>query len=157
SSNCVSSPDCRSARRRARSASRPRRWNAAGARRAPGCAWRSTGGPARVTPDLRFRRVRALFEAALALPDAERTTFLARLRGEDAALRDEVGALLAADARVDDSREPPHSADEAANLVGRDVGGFHIVRQIGRGGMGTVWEAEQHAPRRRVALKAMHR
>jgi len=110
-----------------------------------------------VTPDLRFRRVRALFEAALALPDAERTTFLARLRGEDAALRDEVGALLAADARVDDFLEPPHSADEAANLVGRDVGGFHIVRQIGRGGMGTVWEAEQHAPRRRVALKAMHR
>jgi serine/threonine protein kinase len=33
------------------------------------------------------------------------------------------------------------------------VGGFRLLRPIGSGGMGEVWEAEQQRPRRRVALK----
>jgi tetratricopeptide (TPR) repeat protein/predicted Ser/Thr protein kinase len=36
------------------------------------------------------------------------------------------------------------------------VGDFRILREIGRGGMGTVFEAEQGNPRRRVALKIIH-
>jgi serine/threonine protein kinase len=36
------------------------------------------------------------------------------------------------------------------------VGGFRIVRRLGEGGMGVVWEAEQDHPRRRVALNVMH-
>jgi non-specific serine/threonine protein kinase/serine/threonine-protein kinase len=33
--------------------------------------------------------------------------------------------------------------------------GFRILREIGRGGMGVVFEAEQESPRRRVALKLL--
>ncbi|MHC5033202.1 MAG: tetratricopeptide repeat protein [Planctomycetota bacterium] len=37
----------------------------------------------------------------------------------------------------------------------RKVGDFHIVRELGRGGMGVVYEAEQTPMRRRVALKIL--
>jgi WD40 repeat protein/tRNA A-37 threonylcarbamoyl transferase component Bud32 len=33
--------------------------------------------------------------------------------------------------------------------------GYQVLRELGRGGMGTVYEAEQHIPRRRVALKVI--
>ncbi len=45
---------------------------------------------------------------------------------------------------------PPHAADDGA--VG-EVTGFRIIRPIGAGGMGRVFEAEQLEPRRPVAIK----
>ena len=45
----------------------------------------------------RWRRTEALFHAALELAPWQRTEFLAKLAGDDAALREEVEALLAAD------------------------------------------------------------
>ena len=37
----------------------------------------------------------------------------------------------------------------------KEIGDFRIVREIGRGGMGVVYEAEQTSMRRRVALKVL--
>ncbi|MCE5237165.1 protein kinase [bacterium] len=40
-------------------------------------------------------------------------------------------------------------------MQGQTIGGFRIIRELGRGGMGIVYEAEQALPRRHVALKVL--
>lgn len=43
-----------------------------------------------------------------------------------------------------------------APTAGTELGGFVLERELGRGGMGQVWEAQQRLPRRQVALKLLH-
>ncbi len=102
--------------------------------------------------------VRELFEQAAELSAGARDAFLSEACGGDAALRAEVEELLMA---LDDAGgflEPP-AAEEAAGArsgasSGTRIGRYTLLEQIGEGGMGTVWMAEQHEPvRRKVALK----
>ncbi|MCK5945084.1 MAG: protein kinase [Planctomycetes bacterium] len=107
-------------------------------------------------PD-RFRRVQELFDRALDVPAAERAAFLQRECGDDDALLADVTSLLDADAA------PTWTASEATSELamawslpaGARVGSFTIVRSIGEGGMGTVYEATQERPQRVVALKTL--
>ncbi len=92
-----------------------------------------------------FERVAGTFSRARRVVPAQREAFLDVECGDDDALRSEVRKLL--DAHDDAPVQPLAMAP--------GVPGFRILRRIGVGGMGTVYEAEQDHPRRRVALKVL--
>src|SRR5690606_30622641 len=111
----------------------------------------------------RFEDVFELFHAALEVPEDARAAWLAKRCGDDASLLAEVEELLAAHESDDDVLE--RSAD-ALRACADDVldeglppseriGPYRIVRAVATGGMGTVFEAEQEHPHRRVALKVL--
>ncbi|QDU65382.1 serine/threonine-protein kinase [Engelhardtia mirabilis] len=112
-----------------------------------------------------FRRVREAFEAALALPAEARVDAVRSALRDDPDLAREAERMLAAHATDERFLEPP-SAETLVDLAhrhethvvlqpGAHIGGFELVRPIGAGGMGEVWEARQESPARSVALKAL--
>ncbi len=101
-------------------------------------------------------RVRELYLEAADLPGDQRTAFLDRACAGDAELRAEVESLLAAAARRPAFLGSPTTAPPEApgETPGMRIGPYHLLQEIGRGGFGTVYMAEQDQPvRRRVALK----
>lgn len=104
-----------------------------------------------MTPE-RWQLVAQTFEAVLEVPAHERTAFLAQAASRDPALQLEVESLLAQDARLD------HAAATApTKIVGERVGAYRILRLIGEGGMGAVYEAarDDQAFERHVAIKLL--
>src|SRR5437660_7041985 len=108
-------------------------------------------------------RANDLFLKALELRSADaRHKYLDEACSEDAALRAEVESLLEANARAGGFLESP-----APNLVatvdepiregpGTVIGPYKLLQQIGEGGRGTVFMAQQtHPVRRKVALKVI--
>src|SRR4029450_2184934 len=86
-----------------------------------------------------------LFAGALAMPAAERSRYIARACAGDAAAFDRLNALL-------------DSFDDAVNLAGargvEQIGAYRPLRELGEGGCGIAYLAEQLAPvKRHVALK----
>lgn len=115
-----------------------------------------------MTPD---PRLPDLFAQASELEREAREEWLDDLRAKDADLAREVEELLAAasagEARFDSpawGRLAGAAADDASPPPER-VGPYRVVGEIGRGGMGRVFLAEQEAGefRRRVALKLIDR
>jgi WD40 repeat protein/serine/threonine protein kinase len=104
-------------------------------------------------------REEALFEAALRLPAEQRAEYLRQVCGGDADLRRRVEALLAAFDRAGGFLKEPAAPIPRPSLPqvekpGDRIGRYKLLQQIGEGGMGVVYMAEQEEPvRRRVALK----
>jgi hypothetical protein len=93
-----------------------------------------------------WERVQTVFAAAAELHGDARRRYLDESCGEDTALRAEVESLLASDAS--DTGVISGAIEGAAmNLLGREspvgrrVGAYRIIRELGRGGMGSVYLA----------------
>jgi serine/threonine protein kinase len=115
------------------------------------------------------RHLMTLFASALDhSAGAERAAYVDAVCGSDAALRERLDALLRAHDQAADFLEPCARASGAAGAAvqgvtmgdaiserpGSVIGPYKLLQQIGEGGMGTVWMAQQTEPVKRVvALK----
>jgi WD40 repeat protein/predicted Ser/Thr protein kinase len=115
----------------------------------------------------RRARVRALFGEAAELSPGERRAFLDAACLADPDLRAEVEGLLAVDADLRAGgpeetflktpllRPPGPPTNPATAALPPRIGRYRVLRLLGEGGMGAVYEAEQDNPRRNVALKVI--
>jgi serine/threonine-protein kinase len=108
-------------------------------------------------PADRWGELSALFAELLELPPAERAARLAALT-HDAPLHTELASLLESADDVGERFEQPASmpaSDPPLPQLGRRVGQYELLREIGQGGMGTVYEAHRADDqyRKRVAIK----
>jgi serine/threonine protein kinase/tetratricopeptide (TPR) repeat protein len=101
--------------------------------------------------------IEAIFSEALEIPSAEaRADYLDRACAADPELRRQVESLIAVHDRAGRFLASPTVSYESGSPepVGSTVGPYKLMEQIGEGGMGVVYVAEQTKPvRRKVALK----
>ncbi len=126
----------------------------------------------------RWQQIEELFQEAVDLPADERPRFVAHACAGDDTLREQVIALVEQFEAAGDFIEEPAlnasplqqqtdpyatspvpASDIIDPAIGRRIGAYRVVREIGRGGMGAVYLAERADGefRQRVAVKLIKR
>lgn len=105
----------------------------------------------------RWNQIDELFNRCIELDDASREVVLSEVEVTDSELAAEVRQLLQNLAQADNFLET--SAHEWTNIeVGQSIGPWRVLREIGSGGMSTVYLAERNDGRfnKYVAIKFLH-
>jgi serine/threonine-protein kinase len=101
--------------------------------------------PERLSPE-RWRVLIPHLDRALELPAEERGPWLAALRAQDAALADDLAALLAKRELLERKgflEATPVGPAPQASLAGQVIGDYTLRSLLGQGGMGSVWLADR--------------
>jgi serine/threonine protein kinase/Tol biopolymer transport system component/Tfp pilus assembly protein PilF len=121
-----------------------------------------------MTPD-RPNKVEEIFESALMRAPAERDAYLTRACEGDESLRTRIETLIEAHeqavgfvdgvSELDSDSTPTLVDDVPFGMIGRRIGSYKLVREIGRGGMGSVYLAIRADAeyQKQVAIKLIKR
>jgi serine/threonine protein kinase/tetratricopeptide (TPR) repeat protein len=119
-----------------------------------------------MTPE-RWQRINEMFHAALVLDGRERSAFLVTQSAGDDALCAKVAALLVSHEQAEGFIQGSVFTDaaqllvedEAEAMIGQHIGLYEITREIGRGGMGSVYLATRDDDQfqHQVAIKVVRR
>ena len=119
-----------------------------------------------MTPE-RWQQINEALDAVLEVPPSERAAYLDAHHGDDAALRDKVAELAAAyedaqsflDEPVASYVAPLMPEPDTRPLDGKRAGPYRLLRQLARGGMGTVYLAarDDEQYQKKVAVKLVRR
>src|SRR5438445_5270872 len=109
----------------------------------------------------RWKKIEALYHAALEQPAESRAGFLRSACGDDEDLYHEVESLLELQSKAENFIEQPAlevaakavAEDYTQSLTGQCLGNYEVLALLGEGGMGMVYQARDNTLDRLAALK----